>query len=71
MNHDNLYLTLPSNSSISYFPDNKSFNISCTMFTVQDHENIIGTYKMDRIKCMFSLILITCLLCVESLTQLK
>lgn len=65
---DSFYLTLLSNSSMEYYPDNKTTNFStklpkplklegewavgivefqypCTMFTVQEHENIIYITK--------------------------
>lgn len=68
MTVDNFYLTLPSNSSATYFPDNKTTNFStklpkpiklegewtvgvvefqypCTIFTVQDHENVMYITK--------------------------
>lgn len=68
MNCDDFYLTLPSNSSISYFPNNRTTNYStklsksiklegewlvglvefqypCTMFTVQDNQNIMYITK--------------------------
>lgn len=68
MNKESFYLTLLSNSSMEYFPDNKTTNFStklpkviklegewlvgvvefqypCTMFTVQDHENVIYITK--------------------------
>lgn len=68
MNNGNFYLTLLSNSSFSYFPDNKTTNFStklpksiklegewsvgvvefqypCTMFTVQDNNNIMYITK--------------------------
>lgn len=68
MSSNNFYLTLPSNSSISYFPDNKTthfttklpraiklegewsvgiveFQYPCTMFTVQEHNNIMYIKK--------------------------
>lgn len=68
MTSDNFYLTLPSNSSIAYFPDNRTTNFStklpkaiklegewsvgivefqypCTMFTVQEHENVMYVTK--------------------------
>lgn len=64
MNNESFYLTLLSNSSADYFPDNKTSNFStklpksikldglwsvavvefqypCTMYTVQEHENVI------------------------------
>lgn len=68
MSKDDFYLTLPSNSSMSYFPDNKTANFStklprpiklegewsvgivefqypCTMFTVQEQQNIMYITK--------------------------
>lgn len=68
MNKDSFYLTLPSNSSMEYFPDNKTstfstklpkpiildgewrvgvveFQYPCTMFTVQEHENVVYIEK--------------------------
>lgn len=65
---ESFYLTLISNSSMEYFPDNKTTNFStklckpiilegewcvgvvefqypCTMFTVQEHENIVYIKK--------------------------
>lgn len=68
MNKESFYLTLPSNSSMEYFPDNVTtrfstklpkaiklegqwtvgvveFQYPCTMFTVQEHENIIYITK--------------------------
>lgn len=68
MSRENFYLTLPSNSSVSYFPNNKTTNFStklpkpiklegewsvgvvefqypCTMFTVQENQNIMYVSK--------------------------
>lgn len=68
MNIEDFYLTLPSNSSFSYFPENKTTNFStklpksiklegewsvgivefqypCTMFTVQNNNNIMYIKK--------------------------
>lgn len=65
---ENFYLTLLSNSSMEYFPDNKTtlfstklpkpiilegkwcvgvveFQYPCTMFTVQEHENVVYIKK--------------------------
>lgn len=68
MSRENFYLTLPSNSSTSYFPNNKTTNFStklpkpiklegewsvgvvefqypCTMFTVQESQNMMYLTK--------------------------
>lgn len=68
-NKESFYLTLPSNSSMEYFPNNKTsifstklpkpiilegewsvgvveFQYPCTMFTVQDHENVVYFKKL-------------------------
>lgn len=68
MKHEDFFLTLPSNSSISYFPNNKTVNFStklpksikldgewsvglvefqypCTIFTVQENQNVIYITK--------------------------
>lgn len=72
MTSDSFYLTLPSNSSMSYFPENRTtnfctklpksiklegewyvgiveFQYPCTMFTVQDHENIVYVTKRMQV----------------------
>lgn len=71
MKVENFYLTLPSNSSFTYFPHNKTTNFStklpksiqlegewsvgivefqypCTMFTVQDNNNIMYITKQMK-----------------------
>lgn len=72
MKGENFYLTLPSNSSATYFPNNKTTNFStklpralklegewlvgivefqypCTMFTVQDNNNIMYISKQIEV----------------------
>lgn len=72
MRGENFYLTLPSNSSAKYFPNNKTTNFStklpksikldgewlvgivefqypCTMFTVQDNNNLVYITKRMEI----------------------
>lgn len=72
MSEDSFYLTLLSNSSISYFPGNTTanfitklpktvklegewvvglveFHYPCTMFNVQEHENILYVKKKTRL----------------------
>lgn len=72
MNNQSFYLTLLSNSSMEYFPENKTtifstklpkpiilegewsvgvveFQYPCTMFTVQEHENVIYIAKWMQV----------------------
>lgn len=71
MTKESFYLTLLSNSSMDYFPDNKTtrfstklpksiilegmwhvgvveFQYPCTMYTVQEHENIVYVTKLMK-----------------------
>lgn len=79
MSSDSFYLTLPSNSSMAYFPNNTTANYStklprsiklegewmvgivefqypCTMFTVQERENIVYIQKNIKVDDSLSLV---------------
>lgn len=82
MRGENFYITLPSNSSATYFPNNKTTNFStklpksiklegewlvgivefqypCTIFTVQDNNNIMYVTKQMKVDDDVELSLVT------------